>query len=132
MYRVKVIILALVICFVSLGAERNEPHQEELDFEAAGFQQMHTTAYVIHGTTATGTPTRPGICACNPHLGEVAIVYTLDGDYLGMYEVVDTGITNGLINGTVIDVWRCNMTQATNYMRITEGRVWVKFIKGNG
>lgn len=132
MYRVQVIILALVICFVSLGAERREPHQEELDFAEAGFQQMHTTAYVLHGTTATGVHTRPGICACNPHLGEIAIVYTLDGDYLGMYEVADTGITQGLINGTVIDIWRCNMTQAENLMRITGGRCWVKFIKGDG
>ena len=132
MYRVKVIILALVICFVSLGAERREPHQEEIDFTAAGFEQMHTTAYVIHGKTATGIETRPGICACNPHVGEIAIIYTLDGDYLGMYECVDKGATQGLINGTVIDVWRCNMTQATNYMRITEGRIWVKWVKGNG
>lgn len=132
MYRLKVILLVLVICFVSLGAERREPHQEEINFSEAGFTQMYTTAYIIHGTTATGGETRPGICACNPHLGEVAIVYTLDGQYLGMYECTDTGITDGLKNGTVLDVWRVNMTQAESYMKLTQGRVWVRWISGNG
>lgn len=93
---------------------------------------MHTTAYILKGTTATGGSTRPGICACNTHLGEVAIIYTLDGDYLGMYEVTDTGSSPGLVAGRVVDVWRANRTQAENYMRITGGQVYVRFVDGNG
>lgn len=121
-------VLLAVIWILSIGAER----RPEIDFETAGFQKMHTTAYVIHGTTATGTETRPGICACNPHLGEIAIIYTTDGQYLGMYECLDTGGTEGLQQGTVIDVWRANMTQATNYMKLTGGTVYVKWIEGEG
>lgn len=133
MYRVKVIVFALLVCIVSIGAERREP-QQELDFEAAGFQQMHTTAYILHGTTANGGTTHPGICASSiDHIGDVAIVYTLDGHFLGYYECTDTGAEGGGVRaGTVLDVWRTNMTHAKNYMRITNGRVWVKWIEGEG
>jgi hypothetical protein len=134
MYRVKVILLVLVLCVVSIGAERGEPHQEELDFSEAGFVQMHTTAYILNGSTANGGTTRPGICASSiDHIGDIAIVYTLDGNYLGMYECTDTGAEGGGVRaGTVLDVWRKNRTQATTYMRITNGRVWVKWVRGNG
>lgn len=105
-------VLFIGIWLLSIGAERGEPHQEELDFQAAGFQRMHTTAYILEGTTADGGHTRPYICASSiDHIGDLAIVYTIDGDYLGMYECTDTGREGGGVRaGTVLDVWRKNMT----------------------
>lgn len=123
--RQKAVIFLVLVWVLSIGAT-------PLDFESAGYQKMYATAYILQGTTASGGTTRPGICACNPHLGDVAIVYTTDGDYLGMYECTDTGGTNGLKNGTVIDIWRANMTQAENFMRLTGGQVYVKWIEGDG
>jgi len=134
MHRIKVILLVLVLCVVSLGAERREPHQEELDFADAGFVQMKTTAYILNGTTANGGTTRPGICASSiDHIGDIAIVYTLNGNYLGMYECTDTGAEGGGVRaGVVLDVWRKNLTQAESYMRTTNGRIWVRWVRGNG
>lgn len=127
-------VLFIGIWLLSIGAERGEPHQEELNFEAAGFQRMHTTAYILEGTTADGGHTRPYICASSiDHIGDLAIVYTIDGDYLGMYLCTDTGREGGGVRaGTVLDVWRKNMTQATSYMKVTGGECWVLWIEGNG
>ena len=127
-------VLFIGIWLLSIGAERGEPHREELNFEAAGFQRMHTTAYILQGTTADGGHTRPYICASSiDHIGDLAIVYTIDGDYLGMYLCTDTGREGGGVRaGTVLDVWRKNMTQATSYMKVTGGECWVLWIKGNG
>lgn len=100
--------------------------------EEVEFQTMLTTAYKLRGITATGTSTHEGICACNPHVGEVALIYTEDGEFLGSYECCDTGSTNGLINGTVIDVWQPDMDACKAWMLKTGGRVKVCWISGVG
>lgn len=132
--RQTLIVILVLIWALSIGAERGEPHCESLDFEAAGFTKMHTTAYILQGTTADGGHTRPYICASSiDHIGDVAIVYTLDGEYLGTYECTDTGREGGGVRaGRTLDVWRKNMTQATSYMKLTNGEVYVKWIKGEG
>ena len=134
MRKVTILAFALIVWALSIGAERGEPHQETLDFEAAGFQRMHTTAYILEGTTADGGHTRPYICASSiSHIGDVAIVYTLEGDYLGMYQCTDTGAEGGGVRaGRTLDVWRKNMTQATSYMKVTGGECWVLWIEGDG
>ena len=106
--------------------------ENEIDWEGQGFVTMHTTAYCLHGVTANGGYTRPYTAACNPHLGDVAIVYTMDGQFLGMYEITDTGSTNGLQSGRVIDVWRVDYTQCESWMKLTRGKVRVKWIEGEG
>lgn len=130
MKRTIAILIALMVWTISIGATRNEP----MDFEAAGFQKMHTTAYILSGTTADGGTTHPGICASSiDRIGSIAIVYTLDGEFLGLYECTDTGAEGGGVRaGTVLDVWRKNMTQATSYMKLTGGQVYVKWIEGDG
>ena len=130
------ILIAVCIWALSIGAERNEPLQNDghIDFAEAGFQRMHTTAYILEGTTADGGHTRPYICASSiDHIGDVAIVYTLEGDYLGTYLCTDTGREGGGVRaGRVLDVWRKNMTQATSYMKITNGECWVLWVEGEG
>lgn len=127
------IFIAVCIWILSVGAERNEPYQNDgsIDYTAAGFHKMHTTAYILQGTTANGGTTHSGICASSiDHIGDIAIVYTMDGQFLGLYECTDTGAEGGGVRaGVTLDVWRKNMTQATNYMRITGGYVYVKWIE---
>lgn len=129
-----VTIIVVLICILSIGAERNEPLQNDgyIDFEAAGFQMMHTTAYCMGHHTANGSKVHTGGCACNPHLGDVAIVYTIDGKYLGIYECNDKGGTDGLKAGTVIDVYRPTYTMCESWMKLTGGKVYVLWIEGNG
>lgn len=104
----------------------------DIAWEEQGFQKMHTTAYMIQGVTASGIYTHPGICACNTHLGEVAVVYSRDGRYLGTFECIDTGITDGLKAGTVIDVWFETYDECKEWMTVSRGKCYVKWIKGQG
>lgn len=131
-----VIIIAVIICIVSVGAERREqiPYDNSIDFEANGFYVINTTAYIVGHHTANGSAVHHGGCACSiDHIGDIAILYTLNGHFLGYYECNDTGAEGGGVRaGNVIDVYRCNMTQAKNYMKLTGGKVYVKWIKGEG
>lgn len=132
------IIFLIAVMVVNLGCTRGEmlfPYfpDNSIDWEANGFIKMKTTAYVMGHHTANGSAVHNGGCAASAeHMGDVAILYTLDGTYLGMYECNDTGGTKGIQNGYVIDIYRQNMTQAENYMRITGGKVYVKWVKGAG
>lgn len=126
MKRATVLIVLMGILLIAKGA--GEPGR----VDTSGMQLMHTTAYCLHGTTATGGTIRRGIAACNTHVGDVAVIYSTDGKYLGTYEITDTGGTEGLHKGTVIDVWKCNYTQCQSWMKLTNGKVYVQWIEGNG
>lgn len=134
MRKVMTICMIIVICLVSIGAERREPHQEEIDFEAQGFTIMHTTAYNVGHHTANGSAVHEGGCACSiSHIGDVAIVYTLDGEFLGYLECNDTGAEGGGVRrGTVLDVYKSDYDRCVEYMELTGGKVWVKWIHGEG
>lgn len=120
----------LILFFIVAGIMSTGAGQ--IDFESQGFELMSTTAYCMGHTTANGSPVHHGGCACNPdHIGDVAIVYTTNGNFLGYYECNDTG-AGGVRAGTVIDIYRKNYTMCSNYMRITQGKVYVKWIKGKG
>ena len=72
---------------------------------------IEATAYCLPGTTASGCQTREGICAGKKEwLGLTAVVWTLDenGDYdefLGFYDVLDTGSHKKIKNGECIDIY---------------------------
>lgn len=98
---------------------------------------MRCTAYCIHGTTASGTPTRIGICATGRKelLGKTVILYRRlpgneIGDYIGIYEVMDTGC-----NSNVIDIWQptlddCQKVMDCVYEQNAAGRIFVQVIEG--
>ena len=100
--------------------------------DTSQMQKMYTTAYCLHGITANGGTTRKGICACNTHLGDMAVIYSVNGDFLGMYEVTDTGSTEGLTEGRVIDVWFDTYEECEEWMKLTDGRCYVLWVKGEG
>lgn len=129
MRKVVAITLCIIVCLFSCGAERGERVNT---VDTSQMVTMHTTAYILHGITATGGTTRPHIAACNTHLGECAYIYTMDGEFLDLVEITDTGITNGLIAGTVIDVWFDTYDEAVEWMAKTGGKCKVLFVDGNG
>jgi 3D (Asp-Asp-Asp) domain-containing protein len=132
MRKVITILLLIVICLLSISASAEGLRYPEV-FENSDIQwhKMATTAYMIHGTTATGGTTHPGIAAADPYLGMVAMIYSMDGEFLGMYEVTDTGGTEAIRQGKVIDVWFPDLEQCKEWMRKTEGKCMVYFIDGN-
>ena len=130
--RIVLIIVAAIICIISVGAERREPHRESIDFEGQGFQKMYTTAYCMGHHTADGSAVFEGGCACSEeHIGDVAIIYNLEGEFLGYYICNDTG-AGGVEQGTVIDVYRTEYDRCVDWMEVTQGKCWVKWIEGDG
>lgn len=134
MKRAVAVILLIAIWSFTIGACRREIPPEPADntVDTSEMELMYTTAYCLRGITASGGTTRPGIAACNTHLGDVALVYSTSGVFLGAYEITDTGATDGLTSGRVLDVWRANKTHAKGWMKLTGGKIYVKWIKGEG
>ena len=132
MRKVMIIGLILIICLLSISASAEGLRYPEV-FESSEveFHKMHTTAYCLHGVTGSGGTTHPGIAACDPYLGQIAMIYSLDGEFLGMYEVTDTGGTEAIRQGKVIDVWFPDLEQCKEWMRKTKGKCMVYFIDGN-
>lgn len=105
--------------------------------KAEEMQEVRMTCYCPEscpGTiTASGATVREGILACSrEHLGQVAMLYTLEGDLIGIYECLDTGGSKGLKAGTQVDVWKPSLTEARKFIRTHGERVLVKWVDGKG
>ncbi len=71
------------------------------------------TAYCDHGTTQSGTKTRPGIVAADPRVMPVGTVLRiLDGPHSGVYTVMETG---SAIKGRRIDIFIPNCALAEQF-----------------
>jgi len=89
--------------------------------DTTDFTKVRCTGYCIHGTTATGIPTRDGIVASKREwFGKHMDLYEIGPDgsvgaFIGRYDIQDTGSGfNGSIpKGTSIDVW--HSTEAECY-----------------
>ena len=68
------------------------------------------TAYMIHGSTATGIPTGPGVVAVDPSVIPLGTRMTIPGYGEGV--AADTG---SAIKGLRIDVWVANAAQAAQW-----------------
>ena len=65
------------------------------------------------------------------------MIYSINGDFLYMAEITDTGSTEGLQTGRVIDVWFDTYEEAEEWMRLTatengKSVVYVQWISGKG
>lgn len=128
----------LAIIFLTLG----------IPFHASAVEEpllapMRGTAYCVSGVTASGAITRPGICASNNEmLGKTAIIYQRNpdntlGEFVGIFEVLDSGGSKGIKNGNVIDIWEPDLEQCQELMDLLysnncEGKIFVQFIDAEG
>lgn len=126
------ILIVVWLLALPVFADRYAQLHFDIEWQEQGFERIATTCYLINGVTASGVPTHYGVAACNPHLGECVELYTLEGEYLGLFEVVDTGSAPCLIRGESIDIWMPDMESAKEWMAFTHGEVYAKFIKGDG
>lgn len=105
---------------------------EKIAWKAQGFDEVLATAYCVGHTTANGSAVHiGGIAAAPEHMGDVAIVYTTSGQFLGYYECNDTG-GDAIRNGYVVDFYRENLEQCEAFMALVKGRVLIKWIEGEG
>lgn len=108
-----------------LGRMPVTPFGEEL-------QKVRCTCYLPTGNrTADGTVPYEGICASNrDHLGDVAVLYSCDGEFIGFFECRDIGGHRNLRNGTAIDIYRDSMDRAWEWVGEWGDYVYVYWIEG--
>ena len=127
----KIVIIAgiMAICMLSTSVNAESLKWPEV-FESTEVEwhKMSTTAYCLHGVTGSGGTTHPGIAACDPYLGQIAMIYTRDGEFLGQFEVTDTGGTDAIRQGHVIDVWFNDLDECQSWISKTRGKCMVYFI----
>lgn len=115
MRRVKEIILSISIAVFVMLAGAACYHQvlaaDKPVVEVAPVQQlMEVTAYCYGSTRCDGGAVRTGICAGRKDwYGKVAAIY-LDnngspGEFLGYFEILDTGGDERIRNGLVLDIY---------------------------
>lgn len=95
-------------------------------------QKVRCTCYLPTGNkTADGTVPYEGICASNrDHLGDVAVLYSVDGEFIGFFECRDIGGHSKLRNGTAIDIYRDSMDRAWEWVGEWGDYVYVYWIGG--
>lgn len=82
-------------------------------------QLMRVTCYLPTGNpTASGVYPEEGMCASNwQHMGQIAVLYDMNMEYIGEFEVTDTGGARSLRNGTSIDIFRNDMDGAKTWIK---------------
>ena len=101
-------------------------------------QIIRSTCYIDTGTTFSGVETRHGICAMKEEwIGCVAMLWKVEadgsiGDFIGYYEVLDTGGAKWLKNGTCIDIWCDGMKEVEQWQSDIGDYVYIKLYKGVG
>ena len=95
-------------------------------------QKVRCTCYLPTGNkTADGTVPYEGICASNrDHLGDVAVLYSCDGEFIGFFECRDVGGHRKLRNGTAIDIYRDDMDRAWEWIGEWGDYVYIYWIEG--
>ena len=92
--------------------------------------KMRCTCYLPTGYNCyDGTPTYEGVISSNKeHVGRSALLYTLDGEFIGYFECHDIGGNVMLRNGTAIDVYRETMDRALSWVAEYGDYVMVRWL----
>ncbi len=115
MKKVKEIVVSISIAAFAMLAGAACYHQAVMAAdkpvrEVAPVQPMEATAYCYGTIRCDGGAVRPGTCAGKPDwYGKVAAIYLDDngspGEFLGYFEILDTGGDDRIRNGTVLDIY---------------------------
>lgn len=97
-------------------------------------QTVRCTCYLPTGNkTADGTVPYEGIIASNrEHLGDTALLYTMEGQFIGFFEARDCGGNRKLRNGSAIDVFRNDMAGAKEWIRTYGDYVQIIWLEADG
>lgn len=117
--------------------------QETPSEASEGLIKACATAYCLSGTMSNGKEVHEGACASNSgRLGCIIVMYQRlpdgsVGDYIGTYTVEDTGGSEAIKKGYLIDVWKPDMDACQEFMDAVyedgcKGKVWIQVINGEG
>lgn len=105
-----IVLITLFCAFFAIMTRAVVINAQETD-EPIGPIEMEATAYCYGSSRCDGGPVREGICAAaSKYYGKVAIVFESNddgspGDFIGYFEVLDTGGDYRIQNGDVIDIY---------------------------
>lgn len=140
MQKVKEIMLSLGIAAFAMLAGAACYHQAVMAADkpvrevALVQHQIEATAYCYGTTRCDGGAVRTGICAGKPEwYGKVAAIYLENngspGEFLGYFEILDTGGDDRIRKGTVLDIYIPDYDSCIEFGR---RKVVVVFIDGEG
>lgn len=117
----KVITILLTLAIVA------PVQQVRADDEVKNMLITYYTPTSCPGTICyTGAAVRKGIAAVTEeHIGDAALIYTRDGEFIGYWECLDK---IGTGKSTVIDIWVPDDETGKEIVRLTEGKVRVQFV----
>ena len=129
-----IVLITLFCVFLAIMTRAVVINAQETD-EPIGLIEMEATAYCYGSSRCDGGPVREGICAAAPkYYSKVAIVFERNddgspGDFIGYFEVLDTGGDYRIQNGDVIDIYHPSKEWCKQFGR---QKVWVRFVDGKG
>lgn len=96
--------------------------------------KMRVTCYVPTGNpTKSGMMPKEGFCAARSDwIGKVAVVYDMDMNLVGYFEINDTGSHARIKSGKSIDIFRDNMERAREWVRTYGDYMYVQIIDAEG
>lgn len=96
--------------------------------------KMRVTCYLPTGNpTCTGVMPFEGGCAAKREwVGCVAVVYTEDMQYVGCFDINDTGGHKRIKSGASIDIYRNSMERARSWVREYGDYMYVQIIPCDG
>lgn len=113
-----------------------------LNARAEELQLMRVTCYCpesCSGTvTASGTKPVPNYScgARRDMIGCVALVYEnnngIPGDFIGLYEITDTGSAPRIQSGKSIDIYQASLSDAKAFVKAHGDYLFVQIVKGEG
>ena len=126
--KVKIAIVAVLL--FALMAKIMIAHAAEIEEVAPvqpEYKKMQATAYCLTGKRCDGGAVRRGIASAAPEYygmpdGKL-------GEFLGWYEILDTGGNEGIRNGSVLDIWMPTYEECIQFGRKD---VLVVFVEGVG
>ncbi len=97
-------------------------------------QKVRCTCYLPTGNrTYDGTVPYEGIIASNKeHLGDMCMIFDMDGNFIALMEARDCGGHKMLRNGTAIDVFRDNLDRAKEWVRTYGDYVQIVWLEADG
>lgn len=119
---IAIMVLLYILCFtLPVMAAEDEP------------KLMRVTCYYGGTVTKSGAKPREGICAgAEQWLGYLAVVYDKDMNFIGYWEVLDTGSHERLTSGKSIDIWQPTLEQCNEWIDTYGDYCYVQLIDAEG
>lgn len=131
--------LVSILLSVLMFAQSIPVQAKELNYEDYALpRKIRCTCYTGGTVTATGKTPRYGIAGGKPDwFGCAVAIYQMDsdgsmGDFIGWWEVEDTGSAKTIQNGTSIDLYQYTLEECYDWVRTYGDYVYIQLIRAEG